>query len=91
MLAGFLPQAKSHKILAQVFQAIRIEVNQEMDVLKEFLEQIPDLLISGGVLSVISYHSLEDRMVKRFVKNGCFQGEPEKDFYGRVNLPLRQI
>ena len=76
VLAKFLPGHKSNKILAQIYQAIRIEVNQEMDVLKEFLEQSLEILKPGGRLSVISYHSLEDRLVKRFVKNGMFEGEP---------------
>ena len=90
-LRQFLPQAKEHKILAQIFQAIRIEVNQELEVLKEFLTQIPELLTDEGRLSVISYHSLEDRLVKRFIQNGLFEGEPEKDFYGNVELPLKKI
>ena len=90
-LKQFLPQAKEHKILAQIFQAIRIEVNQELEVLKEFLVQIPDLLTDEGRLSVIAYHSLEDRLVKRFIQNGLFEGEPEKDFYGNVELPLKKV
>lgn len=90
VLQKFLPKAKEHKILAQIFQAIRIEVNQEIEVLKEFLMQTPDLLIQEGRLSVISYHSLEDRLVKRFIQNGIFEGEPEKDFYGNVNVPLKK-
>lgn len=76
VLQSFLPAAKEHKILAQIFQAIRIEVNQELEVLKEFLLQVPSLLNPEGRLSVISYHSLEDRLVKRFIKNGLFEGEP---------------
>jgi 16S rRNA (cytosine1402-N4)-methyltransferase len=91
VLKQFLPQAKEHKILAQIFQAIRIEVNQELEVLKEFLIQIPELLTDEGRLSVISYHSLEDRLVKRFIQNGLFEGEPEKDFYGNVELPLKKV
>lgn len=91
VLKQFLPPAKEHKILAQIFQAIRIEVNQELEVLKEFLLQIPDLLTDQGRLSVISYHSLEDRLVKRFIQNGLFEGEPEKDFYGNVELPLKKV
>ena len=77
--------------MAQIFQAIRIEVNQEIEVLKEFLMQIPDLLNDDGRLSVISYHSLEDRLVKRFVRNGLFTGEPEKDFYGNFSVPLKKV
>lgn len=91
VLAQFLPKAKEHKILAQIFQAIRIEVNHELEVLKEFLLQTPKLLEEKGRLSIISYHSLEDRLVKRFVKNGKFEGEPEKDFYGNINVPLKSV
>ena len=91
VLKKYLPNAKEHKILAQIFQAIRIEVNQEMEVLKEFLEQSLEILKPGGRLSVISYHSLEDRLVKRFVKNGMFEGEPEKDFYGNFEVPFKTI
>jgi 16S rRNA (cytosine1402-N4)-methyltransferase len=91
VLGRFLPAHKSHKILAQMYQAIRIEVNQEMDVLKEFLEQSLDILNPGGRLSVISYHSLEDRLVKRFMKNGMFEGEPERDFFGNFSVPFKAI
>lgn len=91
VLQQFLPQAKEHKILAQIFQAIRIEVNQELEVLKEFLLQTPKMLKVGGRISIISYHSLEDRLVKRFIKNGLFEGEPEKDFYGNIDVPLKNV
>ena len=91
VLKRFLPKPKEHKILAQIFQAVRIEVNQEMQVLKEFLLQTPDLLVEDGRLSVISYHSLEDRLVKRFMQYGLFEGEPEKDFYGNVEVPLKKV
>jgi 16S rRNA (cytosine1402-N4)-methyltransferase len=91
ILARFLPNHKAHKILAQIYQAIRIEVNQEMDVLKEFLEQSLEILNPQGRLSVISYHSLEDRLVKRFMKNALFEGEPEKDFFGRFEVPFKLI
>lgn len=91
VLAKFLPAHKSNKILAQIYQAIRIEVNQEIEVLREFLEQSLELLKPGGRLSVISYHSLEDRLVKRFIKNGMFEGEPERDFFGRYEVPLKAI
>lgn len=91
VLGRFLPAHKSHKILAQMYQAIRIEVNQEMDVLKEFLEQSLEILKPEGRLSMLSYHSLEDRLVKRFVKNGLFEGEPEKDFFGNFSVPFKTI
>ena len=90
-LSEFVPKAIEHKILAQIFQAVRIEVNQEIEVLKEFLLQIPEILNEEGRLSVISYHSLEDRLVKRFVRNGLFEGEPEKDFYGNINVPMKKV
>ena len=91
VLGRFLPGHKSHKILAQMYQAIRIEVNQEMEVLKEFLEQSLEVLNRGGRLSVISYHSLEDRLVKRYIKNGMFEGEPERDFFGNFSVPFKTI
>ncbi|MDO3693798.1 16S rRNA (cytosine(1402)-N(4))-methyltransferase RsmH [Wenyingzhuangia sp. chi5] len=91
VLSQFLPKAKEHKILAQIFQALRIEVNQELEVLKEFLTQIPNILNEEGRLSVISYHSLEDRLVKRFIQKGMFEGEPEKDFYGNFSVPLQKV
>ena len=91
VLSRFLPAHKSHKILAQMYQAIRIEVNQEMEVLKEFIEQSLETLNTGGRLSVISYHSLEDRLVKRFIKNGLFEGEPERDFFGNFSVPFKTI
>lgn len=91
VLGRFLPAHKSHKILAQMYQAIRIEVNQEMDVLKEFLQQSLEILKPGGRLSVISYHSLEDRLVKRYIKNGMFEGEPERDFFGNFTVPFKTI
>ena len=91
VLKKHLPQRKENKILAQIYQAIRIEVNQEIEVLKEFLLQTPEILKKGGRLSFISYHSLEDRLVKRFIRNGMFEGEPEKDVFGNVTVPLRKI
>src|SRR5690606_28247808 len=90
-LGPFLPKMRENKVLAQVYQAIRIEVNQELEVLREFLGQVPELLVPGGRLSLISYHSLEDRLVKRFIRSGTFQDEPEKDFYGNINVPLRKV
>ncbi|WP_127021815.1 16S rRNA (cytosine(1402)-N(4))-methyltransferase RsmH [Flagellimonas beolgyonensis] len=91
VLKRFLPKMKENKILAQIYQAIRIEVNQEIEALKEFLEQVPEVLKEGGRLSMISYHSLEDRLVKRFIRDGRFEGEPEKDFYGNINVPLKKV
>ncbi|EDP98041.1 16S rRNA (cytosine(1402)-N(4))-methyltransferase RsmH [Kordia algicida OT-1] len=90
-LQRFLPKHREHKVLAQIYQAIRIEVNQEIEVLKEFLLQTQELLEKGGRLSLISYHSLEDRLVKRYIRNGLFEGEPEKDFYGRVEVPFKKV
>lgn len=91
ILMPFLPKKKAFKMLAQIFQAIRIEVNQELEVLKEFLQQTMQLLNPGGRLSLISYHSLEDRLVKRFMRNGLFEGESEKDIYGHVDVPFKKI
>jgi 16S rRNA (cytosine1402-N4)-methyltransferase len=91
VLSKFLPEQFKNKILAQIYQAIRIEVNQEMDVLKEFLEQSLEILKPKGRLSVISYHSLEDRLVKRFMKNGMFEGEPERDFFGNFSVPFKLV
>lgn len=91
VLGRFLPAHKSNKILAQIYQAIRIEVNQEIEVLKEFLEQSLEVLKPGGRLSVISYHSLEDRLVKRYMRNGMFEGEPERDMFGNFEVPFKSI
>ena len=91
VLSKFLPEQFKNKVLAQIYQAIRIEVNQEMEVLKEFLEQSLEMLKSQGRLSVISYHSLEDRQVKRFMKNGLFEGEPERDFFGNFSVPFKLV
>lgn len=90
-LRGFAAPGRENKFFAQVFQALRIAVNDEMGALEEFLAQTPDLLVAGGRLSVISYHSLEDRLVKNFIRAGRFSGEPEKDFYGNVIAPLRAV
>lgn len=90
-LGRFLPKQKENKILAQVFQAVRIEVNQEIQALKEFLLQTVDLLPKGGRLSLISYHSLEDRLVKRFIRDGMFEGQPEKDVFGNIDVPYKKV
>ena len=90
VVSKFLPQHAEHKVLAKIFQAIRIEVNEELLVIEEFLLQTPELLDKGGRLSLISYHSLEDRLVKRFIRSGMFEGEPEKDFYGNISVPFKK-
>lgn len=91
VLRKFLPPRFENKVLAQIYQAIRIEVNQEIEVLKEFLLQTPEVLKVGGRLSFISYHSLEDRLVKRFIRNGMFEGEPERDMFGNFEVPLKKV
>jgi 16S rRNA (cytosine1402-N4)-methyltransferase len=90
-LERFAPKFKDHKFYAQVFQAFRIEVNQEMQVLKDFLEQAVQVLKPEGRLVVMSYHSLEDRLVKNYMKRGSFSGEIEKDFFGNVQKPMTEI
>jgi 16S rRNA (cytosine1402-N4)-methyltransferase len=87
----FTPQKIENKFLAKVFQALRIEVNNEMEVLKEFLEAATETLKPGARLVVITYHSLEDRLVKNFMKAGNFEGKVEKDFYGNVQSDFRLI
>jgi 16S rRNA (cytosine1402-N4)-methyltransferase len=91
ILKKYLPPRKENKILAQIYQAIRIEVNQEIEVLKEFLLQTPEIVKEGGRMSFISYHSLEDRLVKRFIRSGLFEGEPKKDVFGNISVPLKKI
>ena len=91
VLKKFLNHRKENKVLAQIYQAIRIEVNQEIEVLKELLLQMPEILKKGGRLSFISYHSLEDRLVKRFIRNGMFEGEPERDVFGNFEVPLKKV
>ena len=91
VLKKFVKHKNEHKVLAQIYQAIRIEVNQEIEALKELLLQVPEVLVAGGRLSCISYHSLEDRLVKRFIRNGLFEGEPERDVYGNFEVPLKKV
>ena len=91
VLKQFLNHKKENKVLAQIFQAVRIEVNQEIEVLKEFLLQSQEVIKTGGRLSVISYHSLEDRLVKRFIRNGLFDGEPERDVFGNFDVPFKKV
>ena len=91
VLKQFLNHQRENKVLAQIYQAIRIEVNQEIEVLKELLIQTPEILKKNGRLSFISYHSLEDRLVKRFIRNGLFEGEPERDMFGNFEVPLKKV
>lgn len=90
-VAAHIPKGKEHKYMAQVFQALRIEVNQEIEVLERFLEQTAEVLKPGGRLVVMSYHSLEDRPVKNFMAKGKFRGEVEKDFYGNQQKPFNVV
>lgn len=86
-----IPNRISNKILSRVYQSIRIEVNNELEAIRSLLKQTVELLKVGGRISLISYHSLEDRIVKRFFKTGKFQGEIEKDIYGNYSLPYKII
>ena len=90
-IAPCIPKGKENKYLAQVYQALRIEVNQEMEALKEFLIASLEVLKPGGRLVIMTYHSLEDRMVKNFLKAGNLEGKVEKDFYGKTSSPFRLV
>lgn len=87
----YIPKNKENKFFAQLFQSLRIEVNDELAALKEMLVQSGELIKTGGMLVIISYHSLEDRLVKRYMKNGMFVGEPEKDIYGNWESPFKPV
>lgn len=91
VIKPFIKPAQEKKELAQVFQALRIEVNNEIDVLKSLLQQSIKVLKPGGRLVILTYHSLEDRLVKNFLKSGNIEGKVEKDFFGKVNSPFRLI
>jgi len=90
-LFHYIPKNKENKFLAQLFQALRIEVNDEMATLREMLMQCGEVIEKGGKLVVISYHSLEDRLVKRYMKTGLFEGEPERDIYGNWDAPFQPV
>jgi 16S rRNA (cytosine1402-N4)-methyltransferase len=90
VLHQVLPKGNEHKVLAKIYQSLRMEVNKEIEALQSFLSQSKDVLRSGGRLSVISYHSLEDRMVKRFIQNGNFDNEPVKDDFGNPTLYFKK-
>lgn len=90
LLSDFLPRGNENKVLAKIYQALRMEVNKEVSVLQDFLAQCKDVLKVGGRLSVISYHSIEDRLVKRFIQNGNFESEPEKDAFGNPQRSFKK-
>ena len=90
-LSGMVPPREENKFYARLFQSLRIEVNHEMEALTEMLQQALELLKPGGRMAVITYHSLEDRLVKNFIRTGNFEGESDKDFYGNVTAPLKAV
>lgn len=91
LIGRYARRGKENQFFAQVFQALRIEVNNELGALKEMLMQVPDVLAPGGRLVVMSYHSLEDRLVKNFIRSGKFEGDADKDFYGNLLTPLKPV
>ena len=91
LLRSFAPKMQENKFFAQVFQAIRIEVNDELNALREMLSQAQEILKPGGRLVVISYHSLEDRLVKNLIQKGNFEGELQQDFYGNKLLSFKKV
>ena len=91
VLKPLIPERFLNKVLAQVFQAIRIEVNQELEVIKSFLVQSTELLVEEGRLVCIAYHSLEDRLVKRYIREGVFEGHAPQDFFGNRDCPLKKV
>ena len=91
VVSPYIDKRQEKKELAQVFQALRIEVNHEMEALQRMLLSACELLRPGGRIAVLTYHSLEDRLVKNFFKTGNFEGRAEKDFFGRVSAPLRPV
>ena len=90
ILNPFLSEGYENKTLAKIYQALRIEVNDEMESLKKMLVQLPSVLKKGGKIVIITYHSVEDRIVKRFIQNGCFDSEPLKDDFGKYKLPFKK-
>lgn len=91
ILSPLIPIKIKHKVMAKIFQALRIEVNQELEALKSLLEQSGEVIKRNGRLCVISYHSLEDRLVKRFIQHGCFDSEPVKDEFGHSHKPFKKV
>jgi len=91
VIGKMAPFRQEHKFWARIFQALRIAVNDEIESLREMLQQSLEMLSPGGRLAVITYHSLEDRLVKNFIRTGNFEGEEKKDFYGNTETPFRQI
>ena len=91
ILSPLIPIKMKHKVMAKIFQALRIEVNQELEALKSLLEQSGEVIKRNGRLCVISYHSLEDRLVKRFIQHGCFDSEPVKDGFGHSHKPFKKV